>query len=197
MINTKNHIEKNDLHNLGIYNNYKIRDIKEDRLNLIQTQTKSKTFNQPIKTIKNQKNIINNRLLLKPDKKFKIEPDTKARQMKSRPVESEYNDKLVYSDSTSRSNYWYPMWMQYYDPYVSLYDLPVLIPILNDELGPESTYVKSPNHKYKTRSYGIDAYYDANTNYAIFGDPIPIIVRRNNKEKKTIENFKQNLYKNQ
>jgi len=183
MIDKKNHIEKDDLHKLGIYNNYRIRDIKEDRLNIVQTQTKSKQNIQPKKTIKDKKNIINNRLLLKPNKKFKIEPETKGRETKSRPVESEYNDKIPYYNiNPTLDNYYnYPIWMQYYNPYISLYDLPVLVP----------TNIRSyeKSSKYKTRSHGNNLYYDANTNYSIFGEPIPIVVRKK-KKNNTIENFR-------
>ena len=191
---------------------------KNDRntLNLQQPLVSNSQYNIiPPKSVPNQDNLINNKLIFNTNKKLIIDPQNKAKLLKSQPVDYIYkdrtNDKITKSDLTNnnysniynpyidhnrpktslenpdsekkhkyfqssqtRYPYWKPLWMQYNDPYIKMYDLTVLVPITNGELGMEQINKVNSYEKNKPNTSNT-----LNTSkYAEFVYPIPIIVKK-------------------
>ena len=191
---------------------------KNDRdiLNLQQPLTNNNQHNIiPPKSITIKNNLINNKLLLNTNKKLIIDPQNKAKLLKTKPVDGIYKDTVTKNDlqnynysniynpyldhnrpkkiienplsekqhkyfqsSLMRYPYWAPLWMQYNDPHIKMYDLTVLMPITNGEVGIEQinkikSYKKNESNKPNKIS---------NHTYAPFIYPMPIIVRRKNSE---------------
>jgi len=217
---------------------------KNDRdiLNLQQPITNNNQRNIiPPKTVPIKNNIINNRILLNPAKKLIIDPQNKAKLLKSRPVENIYKDNVTQLDLNNynysniynpyidhnrpkkyiednnkdkdkdkykyyqtpyrRYPYWAPLWMQYNDPYIRMYDLTVLVPITNGEIG--SMQINNVNSYQRYQSDTKRNAGERRTKYAPFIFPEPIIVKKksdkanrhdkanisNKKEKSMIEQF--------
>jgi len=104
--------------------------------------------------------------------------------------------------SNNRFPYWKPLWQQFNDPYIRTYDMRVLVPITNKNLGLFATSsdsaVRSSNSSERTKS---TSKLNMSDKYAPFSDaePIPIIVKRKepslnlvdeDSNKKTRENFR-------
>jgi len=169
----------------------------ENRLNLVQPQVdNNQTGKIPVKTIKNKQNILNNRLILKPNKQIVIDPQNKEKLLKNKPTNYIYDD-VVYRVSPNdlyfdpeyyytrhdlryRFPYWKPLWQQYYDPYIRVSDIPLIVPISDNKIAniDANNSIDKNSSKLKTRS-------TSQSSYASFSEPIPIFVQR-----------KQNLNKN-
>jgi hypothetical protein len=82
-----------------------------------------------------------------------------------------------------RFPYWTPLWQQFYDPYIRMYDMRVLVPITNNNLGIFATSanmpVKSSNSSNRSK-HSLRLNESGTSKYAPFSEaePIPIIVKR-------------------
>ena len=224
------------------YRSNRVQELKDNRLVVQSDLTNSSTINTPLKTINMKNNLINNRLLMRPNKQIIVEPQLKKKVLRKRPVKYIYKDRIVnnyidsnpqintdpysnygiyndpysnyynhnhYSNSNSdgtnyylnntdpyqnnRFPYWKPLWQQFYDPYIRMYDMRVLVPITNNNLGvfdinksnksniPNAENSKDLSSRLKTRSNSFIKYASFNEpiyNKPIFNEPIPSIVKK-------------------
>jgi hypothetical protein len=178
-------------------NNRHRKYVKEDKLLVQPRQVNNNKKNDiPLTKVANKKNLVNNRLLMKLNKKLIVEPQNKKKELVNKPVDYIYNEKINnltdlgkqnqqlsqnYQGTYDRSNYWYPLWMQYNYPNVKMYDMKVLVPnIISDSYKVDSS--DSTNTSSKTSRS------TSTKHYSLFNEPIPLIVK---KKSKINENFKQ------
>jgi len=228
--NKKNQKIKQQLNNTVTkkYRTNRVQQLKDNRLVIQPDLTNSSTINTPLKIVNIKNNLINNRVLMKPNKQIIVEPQLKKKVLRKRPVDYIYKDRIVnnyidsnpqintypysnygiyndpYYNSNSNSNsysysnnidlyqnnrfpYWKPLWQQFYDPYIRMYDMRVLVPITNNNLGmydinkstiPNAENSKDLSSRLKTRSNSFINY--ATFSNPIYNEPIPIIVKRKN-----------------
>ena len=193
----------------------------------------------PTKSVVTKSNIINNKLIFNTNKKLFVDPQNKAKLLKSRPNDYIYKDKPSHFDLNNynysniynpyidhnklndntdikkmsetkykyfqtpymRYPYWAPLWMQYYDPYIKMYDLTVLVPVTNNKLGPDE--INETKTYEKTKSSSQRNSLEGRSKFAPFIYPIPIVVKKkiidkktnikteSNKAKSTIEKFSE------
>ena len=107
MLKKKNDRDILNIHSGTNNNQMNILKKKNDRdiLNIQQPATNNNQMNIiPIKTVLNKTNIINNRILLNLNKKLIIDPQNKAKLLKTRPIDNIYKDKVTHLD-LSNFNY--------------------------------------------------------------------------------------------
>lgn len=180
-------------------NNRHKKYIKEDKL-LVQPRlvNNNKKNDIPLTKVANKKNLVNNYLLMKLDKKLIVEPQNKKKELRNKPVDYIYNEKLNnltdlgkqnqqlsqnYQGTYDRDQYWYPLWMQYNYPNIKMYDMKVLVPsIISDSSKVDSS--DSINTSSKTSR---STFKKSSKDYSLFNEPIPLIVKKKSKN----EHFRQ------
>lgn len=169
MLKLKNEQDKNYIINSPSRRNLEIKKRNDPNIPAIKDE-------QLIIPLKTTKPTINTRTKLN---KRKTKPDKRGRYSRNYDYDiydylyDDYYNGYIYHPNqyhNYRFPYWNPLWMQYYDPYLRIYNVPILVPTEDKLTKGENIEDDKGSPKLKSKSTTFST-------YASFDEPI--IVKRN------------------